>query len=56
MKTDFASDSGLHMVKIHSAKFKVCKSVPFGFFTIGKSDRSVRSDSNTRQFLRIITI
>ena len=27
-----------------------------GFFAIGKSDRSVRSDRNIIQFLRIITI
>ena len=30
--------------------------VVFGFFTIGKSDKSVRSDRNEMQFLRIITI
>ena len=31
-------------------------SLLFGFFTIDKSDRSVRFDSNKMLFLRIITI
>ena len=30
--------------------------VTIGFFTIEKSDRSVRSDRNQMQFLRIFTI
>ena len=34
----------------------VVRVVQFGFFTIGKSDRSVRSDTNKMQFLRLITI
>ena len=46
----------LHVTFAFAFASKSNSSLTFGFFTIGKSDRSVRSDRNKMQFLRIFTM